>query len=252
MTLGICEVAGCSLRGKGHIRDNIPCQDKICSCSLGNVTAIALSDGASSGRMSHYGASRVAGVICRKLCTDFVKLMKCPDIQAAKKSVLEYLRHKLSLLALELGCDNDAIQSTLIAVASDGARYILLHIGDGIAGAFSENEACVMSEPYNDEIKTSTDCIFSPGTFRSMKMLRGSLADSGKNISGFVLMSDGAQAGYYDVRRGRFKRWLMTVRRKCFELDENLRGNFLRDELRDSADSSHTYDDCSIMFLEIK
>ena len=246
------ETAGCALRGLIHAKNGMPCQDKIYSFSLGNVSAIALSDGAGSSRLSHYGASRAAGVICRKLCSDFGKFINYSCAYAFKNDILEYLRHKISLLSLELGCDIDDLHSTLIAVASDGERYILVHIGDGIAGAFSGNEIFAVSEPYNDEVANCTDCIFSPSVFRSMKAVRGRLNDSGKKISGFVLMSDGTQTGYYDIGRKRFVRWLLTVRQNCFELEERMREKFLCAELKEAAASSHTMDDCSIIFMNVK
>ena len=246
------ETAGCALRGLIHAKNGMPCQDKIYSFTLGNVTAVALSDGAGSSRLSHYGASRAAGVICQRLCADFGKFMNASDVYALRNNILEYLRHKISLLSLELGCDIDDLHSTLLSVASEGERYILVHIGDGAAGAFTKNEVFTVSEPHNGEFANLVDCIFSPETFRSMNVMRGRLDDSGKKISGFVLMSDGTQPGYYDARRKRFVRWLLTVKRKCFELEESMREKFLCSELREAAENSRTMDDCSIIFMNMK
>lgn len=198
MSISFWETAGCVLRGRMHSTSGEPCQDRISSFTVGNVTAISLADGAGSASLSHFGAARYAGVICRKLCSGFAKLMDVTDVNALKKTLLDYLRHKAILLSSELGCDADDLHSTLIAAASDGERYIVVHIGDGIAGAFSGGSIAVMSEPYNDGIATRTDSPFSPSVIRHMNIVRGNLSCDVGSISGFVLMSDGTQPGYYN------------------------------------------------------
>ena len=46
----------CEVQGRGHIKSNTPCQDKVLSFSRNGVVLILLADGAGSARLSHFGA----------------------------------------------------------------------------------------------------------------------------------------------------------------------------------------------------
>ena len=50
------KVVQCAVQGRGHIKGNIPCQDKIHYYTDENTTITALADGAGSAKLSHIGA----------------------------------------------------------------------------------------------------------------------------------------------------------------------------------------------------
>ena len=250
------ETAGCAITGKGHISFNEPCQDKICLYSSGGVTAAALSDGAGRARLSHIGASRAVDLACRKLCRDFYAMLRNYDSIAVKQNFLYYLRNKLSLLAEKLRCRHEELFSTLLAAAADDKHYIIFHVGDGVIGAFSGGKVYVVSESYNGQALTESDFILRAGALRRMKLIRGRL--DGKNsrrsvmrpaISGFVLMSDGADSSYYDSRRKILVPSLENIRDECFALEDYEREDFLRKELTAAAKHSWTVDDCSMILM---
>ena len=54
----------CAVQGRGHIKSDIPCQDKTFHVHENGVDVIALADGAGSARLSHYGAEFVTKQIC--------------------------------------------------------------------------------------------------------------------------------------------------------------------------------------------
>lgn len=234
----------CAVQGLGHISENIPCQDKTCTVSEGDARVIVLADGAGSASMSHFGAEAVVKKTAELLCSQFDEFFAEEDGAKVKTELHKDLISELSVLAEELGCECTDLASTLLAVAIKDERYIIVHIGDGVIGYLKEGELKVASEPKNGEFSNITIFVTSANALYEMKMMKGYLGE----ITGFVIMSDGAEASLYN----RQKKYLAPVIKKVMHLCTVLPEFVVKDQLEKSFSTvvrNSTQDDCSIAIL---
>lgn len=239
-------------RGRGHIAEGIPCQDCTAYRSRGGVQVLCLADGAGSAAQSHLGAQVVVDEGCRLLVERFTEFTARDDGAQVKLEIVEALLSRLEQAARRRGCDLKDLASTFLAVAAAEDRFIAVHIGDGVIGYIKHGELKVASAPDNDEIANQTTFITSGGAVSSTRLLRGSL----KDVSGFVLMSDGTATRLFDVR----SRQLAPACSKMIALvgsaptvqvkDPNHKRQLRR--LLDTKVRAATKDDCSIGILGLR
>ena len=80
--------SNCEVQGRGHFKNNIPCQDKTKCCFSNNTYVIALSDGAGSAKLSHLGASCVVDNIINILSECFDDFFNCDNAQDIRQTIL--------------------------------------------------------------------------------------------------------------------------------------------------------------------
>ena len=245
METNLWKIAGTAVQGRGHIAHNTPCQDKIFSLRDNGVTAIALADGAGSAELSHYGAEAAVKAICRMFCDDFEDMVNEREASVIRLAIMNRLEDRLESLAEELDCDIYDLSSTLIAAAADGKNVMQLHIGDGIAGYFKNGELLVASYPDNGEHKNETTFITSPEALQRMRLSKGNIA----GISGFVLMSDGAVASFFDSQVKVFVPLTEEIKRRCVMYPEDENNEELEDLFAKTIRYNRTYDDCSMIMM---
>ena len=95
----------CTVRGRSHIKEDIPCQDKICSMNSGDFVVSALADGAGSAKLSHFGAERVTQYMCTCMKEGFSEFYDENDGTAFKHQIVSGIISELKELAEEKGCD---------------------------------------------------------------------------------------------------------------------------------------------------
>ena len=78
----------CAVQGRGHEREEIPCQDKTFSYAEDGVYVAALADGAGSARLSHEGAAAVTADICRDIAEHFDEYFAQDDGVMVKKQLM--------------------------------------------------------------------------------------------------------------------------------------------------------------------
>lgn len=232
------------VRGKSHISENIPCQDKFFSLNKNDCTVISLADGAGSARFSHFGAEAVTQYICRDLEINFSSYFNSEDGTVIKKQLLDKIIICLKGISKQQNCELRDLASTLLAVAIKDDNFILLHIGDGVIGFLNEDELKVASVPYNGEFVNTTVFTTSETALTSMKLIKGCL----KNINGFVLMSDGCEVSLYNKKENKLS---LAIKRVM-----NLMSLIPLDKLESQLDYSmqnviakKTMDDCSIIMV---
>lgn len=234
----------CAVQGLGHISENIPCQDKTCAVTTGDVSVIVLADGAGSASMSHFGAETVVKKTAEILCNQFDEYFAEEDGAQAKTNLHKNLLSELTFRADELGCECNDLASTLLAVAVKDERYIIVHIGDGVIGYLKNDELKVASEPRNGEFSNETVFVTSPNALYEMRMMKGLIGE----VKGFAIMSDGSEASLYKRRDKYLAPVLKKVMRLCAILPEQV----VRNQLQKSFETvirNATYDDCSIAIL---
>ena len=234
----------CAVQGRGHIKTNVPCQDKTHTMFRNNVYVVALADGAGSAIMSHYGAEYVTKTMCECLTKDFDMYYAENDGVAIKRKVVSDLLVGLQEVAKVHGCEMKELASTMLVAAIKEDKYILMHIGDGVIGYLKNNEIKIASKPENGEFANTTVFVTSRDVLHSMKILKGQL----KDIHGFVLMSDGTETSFYDKKNNA----LAPALNKIMKLSQLIDSECLEKEITKSFENvikHNTTDDCSIALI---
>lgn len=234
----------CAVQGKGHIKNGIPCQDKVCARNIGEVTVIALADGAGSAKLSHYGAQCVVECISKFVVEHFDEFIKCSDANWAKEAIMQQVLQALDNQAWILKCSVDDLASTMLVAAVSKDYYFLIHIGDGVIGYLDDSELKVASVPENGEFLNSTVFITSEGASASMRIFKGRL----KNIGAFVLMSDGAEQSLYHKRDRKLADVLVRLMRRTCLLEPQKMECQLQEAIS-LVLRNYTQDDCSLAIL---
>lgn len=232
------------IQGRGHEKENIPCQDKTYAINKNGVHCIALADGAGSAKLSHIGADIAVKVAAEYLCVNFEKALNDEGGFNTKTEFLNVIDENLNLVAKELNCDVRELASTLMVVAIKGQDYILFHIGDGVVGAYREGNVEVISKPINGEYAGSTIFTTSSNVLNYLVGKRKKL----NGIEGFVLMSDGTGDSFYDKNA----QVLVPSTKNFFEFlkteDEKDMEELVDNTFREVI-SKKTFDDCSICLI---
>jgi len=210
----------------------------------GDVTAVALADGMGSCRSSHLGAQIAVQSACRALSAEFNSLLNLSPAEARDaifNSVYGALRNysRRTRIALKY------LSSTLLAVVSDGKKFIAVHMGDGAIVAVSDNGSHVISKPMNGRFANETWCMTKRVNKRMFRIIGGELPSGSR---GFVLFSDGSAESLvwgeqaHEACAVMVKSLEQTTSRKASEELET----FLHQKIR-----TLTTDDCSAAVLSL-
>jgi serine/threonine protein phosphatase PrpC len=238
--------------GTSHIKQGVVCQDFAISeyFSHGRAYCAALSDGAGSAKFSQYGAEVIVNTISKTISKNFNSWYENFYDQNFKKGIFStVLRDVLAKKASELCCDTKDLLSTLLVVAVKGDRYLAIHIGDGVIGYEEDYCVKVLSHPENGEFSNSTVFVTSQKTkhhitLDHLRFYKG----SSKNITGFILMSDGPESALYE----KSSQALVPACSKLLQATRELTENEMKEQLEFTIKSSiqkKTTDDCSIAIL---
>ena len=237
-------VIHCAVQGRGHVKNNIPCQDKTYSIFINGVNVVALSDGAGSAKLSHFGAENTVKNICFELAEEFDNFFYEEDGIIIKNKILSKTLERLTKLSLELNCELKDLASTLLFVAIKEDRFILSHIGDGVIGYLKDGEIKIATQPENGEFINTTVFTTSKNAINTMKIIKGKLG----TIKSFILMSDGSENSFYDKKEKKLTSNLKKIIQKMIigpiiNIQEKLEKTF-KDII-----IQKTSDDCSIAIM---
>ncbi|MFC2747659.1 MAG: PP2C family serine/threonine-protein phosphatase [Campylobacter concisus] len=238
------KICGIALRGRGHIKHNMPCQDKIAYFQSGNLNIIALSDGAGSAKYSHFGAEKSVKFVCEEFSKNFDGYFNQQDGNVVKSAILSKVRSRMIDLSNEHDCEISDLAHTLLFVAIKDNNFILFHIGDGIIGCVKNRQIKVASLPTNGEFANVTVFATSDDALQNAKIIKGKI----DQIEGFVLMSDGSSESFYDKQSKNLTKILL----KLINLNAILPSGILQDKLEISFEKSvlvKTSDDCSLVMI---
>lgn len=181
-------------RTKGSSRG--ACQDAVFGKHSGNLTCIALSDGAGSKKHSGTGARAVVRVVVRVVLENFDAIFE--DVAqggnaASKHLLMEPILSDLKgrRFAKDEGINDYAC--TLIFAATNRNRLLLGHIGDGFAFSVEDDIGRVASWPENGEFANETYFVTS-GEAMSHLRLTAELMEQPRSI---LLASDGAAVSLF-------------------------------------------------------
>lgn len=184
------------------------------------------------------------GLICSFFAETFDSIYENQNGQAVKLLIDKEIKKQLTDLSVDMNCDVRDLASTILSVAVNDGRFLLLHIGDGVIGYSKNTELKIASHPTNGEYANTTVFTTSSDAVMNMKLVKGPLAD----IDGFILMSDGTETGLYHKREKR----LSDVLGKIIQMTTYTPVSLIESELEDSFSKvlrNITTDDCSIALL---
>lgn len=233
--------------GRGHFKNDIPCQDKTKSSYDGKVYVIALADGAGSAKYSHYGAETIVNTISRFLSENFENLASEENALFAKEKILNTLLNSLKEESIKRNCNIKDLASTLLAVAIKGNEFLVVHLGDGVIGVIKNDVLKVASKPENGQYANVTTFVTSSDAIEVMKIFKGHVAE----IDGFILMSDGTAESLYHKQT----QTLSPATKNAIDMSALLVKKKFEKSLQQSLDTvikNNTQDDCSIAIISRK
>lgn len=239
-------VVHAAVQGRGHIKSNIPCQDKTYALCLDEGCVIALADGAGSAKFSHYGADAVIRCVANSLYFNFKEYYETEELEKNAHRVVELIKGRLFPITNLLGCKMNDLASTLLVVAVCDEKYVIMHIGDGVV-AYLENENLkVASHPANGEFLNTTYFITDSNAACNIRIIKGKLEE----ISGFMLFSDGVESYMYKHDSKKINQSFLPI----FQDINNTKIEDVENNLVDSLNlikNKSTFDDCSMAVMAL-
>lgn len=231
-------------QGLGHIKENIPCQDKTYSLEKNNVISTALSDGAGSAKYSHIGAEIATRTACQFICDNFEELISSNDASSVKRRVIDAIVNELKIKAQELEIKLKELSCTLLLTGIKEDKFLMFHIGDGIIGYLAKGAIKIASTPVNGEFANTTIFINSSRALEYSKLIKG----NSNILQGIVMMSDGTAESLYSKRKNE----LVESTKKIINFSSILKKDNMLSLLKNSFENlvkQNTQDDCSISIL---
>jgi serine/threonine protein phosphatase PrpC len=162
------------VRGKSHVLDGRPGQDRFKYEARHGIQVLCLADGAGSASHSEHGAQTVVAAGC-----DFVLDCLGPGQTKVEeldgRTILGHLLDQLNSAAVRLDCDLKDLASTFLCVALTDGSFFAAQIGDGVIGAERDGELEVVTSPDNGEFANVTTFVTSRDAAASMQIVHGDL-----------------------------------------------------------------------------
>ena len=182
--------------GKGHIRQNIPCQDVALHYSGDDIGIAIVCDGAGSSKYGLEAAEETSNQVKEY----FIKRQHgTKTASEIRDELCDTLIKSLSKLKKLYNCNIHDLYSTLVFGVLDRKtnEYIIGHIGDGLIVGFEPSSMQIFSEPENGERANETYFVaYTVDKKLRQKHFRIKRRPLG-NVIGFALMSDGTAESYH-------------------------------------------------------
>jgi serine/threonine protein phosphatase PrpC len=242
------KIAHSEIQGQGHIKKNIPCQDKTAKLidtkhHTGNFYGLALADGAGSVKNSDKGAEFITNKILKIVKNKFAVLFKHKKIT---EELLKIIESELEIYAKSISVDIKELSSTLMFVAIKNDKFIIGHIGDGLIGFLDNNKLNILSMAENGEYSNSTFFTTSINYKNRLRIYKGEL----KKTAGFILMSNGSAESLFDKKTKKLASINTNIIDWLIDNSEDDVTKTLFSNLQNVI-SKKTADDCSIGIMRL-
>ena len=231
-------------RGRGHIEDGTPCQDRTAYLNRAGIQVLCLADGAGSAAKSELGAQALVSEGSRLLADSFRTIITREDGALVKVELVQRLLSCVEQVAKRKGLGVRDLAATFLAVAVSDDQFIAVHVGDGVIAYVKNGELKLISGPDNEEFANQTTFLTSESAATTMRLLRGAL----DGVTGFLMMSDGPASTLFDYR----SKTLAPACRKIVDLmstASTFSAPSYRRQIRrllETKISDSTKDDCSL------
>lgn len=236
------------VRGKSHVLDGKPGQDRFRYVSRDGVKVLCLADGAGSATFSEHGAQAVVDAGC-DFATALFGSGRASRQSLDASSLHEYLLARLADTAARLGCELRDLASTFLCVIVTESFFVAVQIGDGVIGAQRRGELEMVSLPDNGEFANLTTFVTSRNAASSARVVGGDI----EGYTGFILMSDGTADSLYNYEHRALARACRALFRIVSDAPTRAVSNpAYKKELKRIMDvqiREGTDDDCSIGIL---
>ena len=233
-----------AVQGRNHIKENIPCQDKVYTNKTENTVVIALADGAGSACLSHIGAEICVKTISNYFIDKFNELYDLNNFELLKKDIYKTLINSIKQASMMYNCSIKDLACTLLCIAIKNEQMISFHLGDGVIAYIKGDKTGIMSMPDNGEFANTTHFVTSSNATEHIRIQRLDCS----TFDGFFLMSDGAGTSLYDPQKKIFSNALKRI----VDLSMMYSEEDVYDEITNFFEQSvkmKTFDDCSIAFI---
>jgi len=193
-------IVGASTTGKGHIKNEMLCQDAHSFELIDKSCGIAVvSDGAGSLKNSHLGSGFVVENILDQMKTVLkenpllqIDFLTEEEWRNCMLDQIKILRTNLQDFAIVEELDYCSLGCTLILLLFSSNRLLICHIGDGRAG-YSDHDGNWKSlfNPFKGEQVGQTVFITSELLDENEALIETNIVND--NISSFTLLSDGCE-----------------------------------------------------------
>ena len=181
-----------SLTGSAHQVKNIECQDVVNSYCDDTFSIIVLSDGAGSKPY----ALESATLLTSETISYFKSFFTSSHIDLFdSEDFINYIQRCFQ----ESGYSPETAGATLIFAVVINNRYLIGHMGDGVALLENNDDFSVISYPENGEYECETFFFPSESAHKHFRTTRGEMGSSGA----IILTSDGISDCLYDFNTGR-------------------------------------------------
>ncbi len=155
--------------GVYHEEHHIENQDACCSMQENEFCCLCIADGAGSKTHSGVGATWLVRDICHTLIGAAAALFAMSE-QEINTFIIERMQRSLQKTADVQQTVVRELSSTLLFVLTDGRRYIIGHLGDGVI--IGEREHCwdILSFPQNGTTSKSTFLTTMPAVERHFRI----------------------------------------------------------------------------------
>lgn len=234
-----------AVQGRGHIREDIPCQDKVFTIEEPHISVIALADGAGSKKLSHIGAETVCHTTAEFFRTHCDKFTS-ENLNELKTELYRTLITNLEIKSLENDCESiKELASTLLCLAVYRNKVITAHIGDGIMIERTDGLLSILSDADNGEFANQTTFVTSN---TAMEHLRINIIPLRPETDAFFIMSDGSMDSLYNP----IKKQPSVALNSFADMGMKFPQEYINDELQKFFEESirkRTLDDCSMCTL---
>jgi len=206
-------IIGSSVRGNGHIKNNLPCQDSHAYTMIkNNWGLIVISDGAGSYKYPEKGSSFITerslflfgDLIAQYKWASENKLPSVNKWHSLSRETLIKLSNDLKQYAFDNDLEYKHLGSTVVIVIFSPKGLLVCHVGDGRAGYLNERGHWKAAmEPFQGEEASSTVFITLEEIWRKPNIYIESRVILNR-IKAFCLLSDGCER----------VSWVSTKRRK--------------------------------------
>lgn len=184
-----------SVAGFSHLESGLPCQDANQVLIEGDRVIAIVSDGAGSAKHSDQGSRLLCDELTLWLREQLlsenaiaVSLLEDEQIKTLIERALEFVRERVTALALATGSAIEDYHATLIGVIADATGGAFFHIGDGagFAATLGNPRFISLSAAENGEYANET-FFFTQNSWREHLRIKR----FGREFEFIALMSDG-------------------------------------------------------------
>ncbi len=239
------KIAGTYVTGLSHVSRESGCQDRFSYKQSNSISTISLADGAGSAKFSELGATITSEQINNYMVKNFNSIYFSNRDETVKK-VIHSLRTSLGIHAKRKSVLISELASTLLFASVKDGKYIVGHIGDGVIGFLINNQLEIMSLPENGEFINETFFVTSKSYRNRFRIYKGQI----KNITGFILMTDGTSESLFDKKNSKLAPVAATLL-KWLDLYPPEVVNSALHENFEQVIRIKTTDDCSIGMMKL-